>query len=93
MLVALPDGEVTAIGPEVAPVGTETTSCVASAEVTVADVPLNVTEFELGVELNPVPEMVTELPTAPEEGINSMIEVFPAFPRPMDKMLPTASYV
>ena len=60
--------------------GTETTSCVAAAELTVADVPLNATEFELGVELKPVPEMVTELPTAPADGMNSMTDVLLAFP-------------
>jgi hypothetical protein len=58
-LVAEPPGAVTAIEPVVAPVGTVVTICVAVDEVTVADVPLNVTVFWPGVALNPVPEIVT----------------------------------
>ena len=45
LLVADPAGEVTLIGPVVAPAGTEVTIRVAVAEVTVAATPLNVTVF------------------------------------------------
>jgi hypothetical protein len=54
-LVAEPFGEVTLIGPVVAPPGTIATMDVVVAEVTVAVKPLNRTVFWLGVELNPVP--------------------------------------
>jgi hypothetical protein len=50
-----PAGDVTPIVPVVAPLGTVTTNCVVEAAVTVADVPFNVTVFELGVGLNAVP--------------------------------------
>ena len=43
LLVAEPVGAVTVIGPVVAPLGTETTSCVAEAERIVAFVPLKLT--------------------------------------------------
>jgi hypothetical protein len=65
LLVAEPAGAVTAIGPEVAPEGTVTTSWVGAAEVTVAVVPLKVTVFALGVSLNPIPEIVTVASTGP----------------------------
>src|SRR4029453_13525550 len=55
LLVALPPGLVTAIGPVVAAAGTVTVSWVGVAAVTVALVPLNWTVFEAGVALNPVP--------------------------------------
>jgi hypothetical protein len=45
LLVAVPAGEVTLIGPVVAPAGTEVTIRVAVAEVIVAVTPLNVTVF------------------------------------------------
>lgn len=44
LLVADPLGAVTLMEPVVAPDGTVTTNCVAVAEVTVADVPLKLTE-------------------------------------------------
>jgi hypothetical protein len=54
-LFADPFGEVTAIVPVLAPVGTVTTSFVVVALETVAPVPLKVTVFWLGVAENPVP--------------------------------------
>jgi hypothetical protein len=64
-LVADPDGDVTAIGPVVAPDGTVVTSRVAVALTTVLATPLNVIVFRLGVWLNPVPEIVTVAPITP----------------------------
>jgi hypothetical protein len=55
LLVAEPAGAVTTIGPVVAPEGTLVTMRVALAAVIVAATPLKVTEFWLGVALNPVP--------------------------------------
>jgi hypothetical protein len=55
LLVADPLGEVTAIVPLVANAGTVTVSRLAEADVTVAPVPWNVTVFDAGVALNPVP--------------------------------------
>jgi hypothetical protein len=46
---------VTEISPELAPAGTLTTNWVPVAEITVAEVPLNVTVFALGVDENPDP--------------------------------------
>jgi hypothetical protein len=54
-LFAEPFGDVTPITPVVAPTGTVTTSLFADADDTVVDVPLNVTVFEAGVALKPVP--------------------------------------
>jgi hypothetical protein len=54
-LFAEPFGEVTPIAPVVAPAGTVTTSEFAVADDTVAEVPLNVTVFDAGVALKPVP--------------------------------------
>lgn len=50
-----PDDVVTEIKPVVAPEGTVVTICVAVDDVTVAETPLKVTVFELGVVLNAVP--------------------------------------
>ena len=58
-VVADPAGDVTAIGPVVAPEGTATTSWLALAEVMVAAMPLKLTVFWLAVVLNPVPKIVT----------------------------------
>jgi hypothetical protein len=55
LLVAEPDGVVTAMGPVVAPAGTLVTICVRVDDETLAAVPLNVTAFWLGVVLKPVP--------------------------------------
>src|SRR5262245_9495928 len=73
-LVADPAGEVTEITPVVAPGGTVATSSVRLADETVAAVPLNVTELAPGVASNPVPKMVTTVPTGPAVGLKSMIE-------------------
>jgi hypothetical protein len=40
------------------------------AELIVAEVPLKLTESELSVVLNPVPEIVTVVPTGPLVGVN-----------------------
>jgi hypothetical protein len=71
--VADPAGAVTAIDPVVAPAGTVVTICVAVDAVTVAFVPLNVTVFWPGVALNPVPAMVTGVPTGPLPGDTAMM--------------------
>jgi len=55
LLVAEPEGVVTAMEPVVAPDGTVVTICVVVAEVIVAATPLNVTVFWLAVVLNDVP--------------------------------------
>jgi hypothetical protein len=55
LLVPEPVNVVTPIGPVVAPVGTLATICVAVAEVTVAEAPLNVTVFSPTVAPKPVP--------------------------------------
>jgi hypothetical protein len=60
---------VTAIRPVVAPDGTVTTSCVAVAETTVAVVPLNVTVLFAITVLKFAPVMVTDVPTAPLDGV------------------------
>jgi hypothetical protein len=64
-LDAVPDGVVTEITPVAAPGGTLTTSSVVEALVMEAVVPLNLTVSWLDVELNPVPSIVTCVPTAP----------------------------
>jgi hypothetical protein len=92
-LVAEPLGEVTAIGPLVAPTGTVTVSPVGEAVRTVADTPLNVTVFWLGVELKPVPDSVTTDPTGLRFGVNSTIDTAPAACRVIERRFPTESYV
>ena len=77
-LVALeidPAGEVTLIKPVVAPEGTLVTILVAVDEVTVAAVPLNVTVLLLGVVLNAVPQIVTEVPIVPLPGVNAISDI------------------
>jgi hypothetical protein len=90
-LVADPDGAVIAIGPVVAPGGTVVTICVAVLEVTVADTPLNVTAFWLGVALNPVPDTVTTVPGGPLAGEKSTIDATLELRRAMARRFPTAS--
>src|SRR2546422_11481783 len=63
--VALPSGAVRVIEPVVAPAGTDVTSRLGAASVTVADVPLKATAFCDGVALNPFPKIVTVAPTLP----------------------------
>ena len=53
--MAEPAGDVTVIGPLVAPAGTDVTIWFEVEEVTLALVPLKLTVFWLGVLLNPVP--------------------------------------
>ena len=61
------------IVPVVAPDGTVATSCVVVAEVTVAVVPWNLTVLFAMVLLKPVPEIVTDAPTAPLLGENPLM--------------------
>jgi hypothetical protein len=75
-LVAEPAGDVTAIGPVVAPEGTLVVIWVRVAEVTVAATPLNITVFWLAVVENPVPKIVTIVPTGLLLGVNSTIETW-----------------
>jgi hypothetical protein len=60
-------------------------------ELTVAAVPLKVTVFWLGVALNPVPKMVTVVPTGPLFGLNSMIETVDDAWREIERRFPTES--
>ena len=60
---------VTAIGPVVAPVGTEVVMLVALLAVTVATVPLNLTVLFAGVMSKFVPVIVTDVPTTPLVGL------------------------
>src|SRR6266852_5849903 len=60
-----PPGVTTLMGPVVAPAGTVVTIRVAVDEVTVPAAPLKATLFWVGVVLNPVPEIVTVVPTGP----------------------------
>jgi hypothetical protein len=64
-LVTEPAGEVTVIGPEVAPAGTAVTIWLAEADVIVAEVPLNETVSWLNVALKPVPKIVTVVEVGP----------------------------
>ena len=92
LVVAVPEGVVTLIGPVVAPGGTLVTICVAVAEVTIAATPLNETAFSLGVVLNAVPKIWTSAPIEPLFGVNSMIETCEELSFDIDSKLPTASY-
>ena len=66
MLVADPPLVVIAILPVVAPVGTVAVICVSEFTTNVADVPLKVTFVAC---VNPVPVMVTDIPTGPLGGL------------------------
>ena len=90
-LVAEPLGAETPMEPVVAPDGTVTTNWVAVADETVAEVPLKVTVFWLVVPENPVPRIVTVVPTGPLGGENEMIEACDEAWRPIEVTLPTAS--
>lgn len=91
LLVFEPPGDVTPIGPVVAPEGTVATMLVVVDDVTVAVVPLNVTVFWLGVVLKPVPKMVTTVPIGPLFGLNSITVTVEELCRVIDNRLPTAS--
>ena len=84
---------VTLMRPVVAPAGTVTTRRVAEAELTLAAVPLNLTVFCEGVELNPVPLMVTVAPIVPLCGVKEIIEMSDELCRVMLNRFPTASYL
>ena len=60
-------------------------------EATVAEAPLKVTVFWLGVVLNPVPKIVTVVPTGPLSGVNSIIDTTDELWRVIESRLPTAS--
>ncbi len=75
-----------------APEGTVAIILVGEAEVTVAVTPPNFTVFWLGVEENPVPEMVTDVPVGPVLGVNSRTETIDADCRTIEVRFPTASY-
>jgi hypothetical protein len=91
VLVAEPVGVVTMIGPDTAPDGTAVTIRVAVAEITIAGIPLNLTAFSPGVSLNPVPCIVTDVPTGALFGVNSMIETTEELCRAIESRFPTAS--
>ncbi len=90
-LVEDPPGAVTPSTPVVAPAGTAVTIWVVVDEVTLAETPLNVTAFWLGVVLKPVPKIVTVVPTGPLSGVNSMIDTTAVLCRVIESRLPTAS--
>jgi hypothetical protein len=75
LLVAVPEGEVTLTVPVVAEEGTVTMICVGLAEAMAAVTPLNFTVSWLGSELNPVPVIVTVVPTRPLVGENVEIPI------------------
>lgn len=91
LLAAEPPGEVTPISPVVAPTGTVVTIFVVVDDVTDAVTPLKVTVFWLGVALNPVPKIVTAVPTAPLLGVNSITVTRVEAWRVIDRRFPTAS--
>ncbi len=71
VLVAVPPGVVTAMGPVVAAVGTVAVICVFELTVNVvAVVPLN---FTAVAPVKPVPVITTEVPTGPLVGLNDVI--------------------
>ena len=70
LLLATPP-TVTTTPPEVAPAGTGTTMLVAVQLVGVAAVPLNLTVLVPCADPKLVPEMVTDVPTTPEVGVNA----------------------
>jgi hypothetical protein len=57
----------------------------------VAEVPLKVTVFWLGVVLKPVPKIVTLSPTAPLLGLKTTIAQVLEFQREIESKLPTPS--
>ena len=67
VLVPVPAGVVTATGPVVAPVGTVAVIWVPEVTVNVAAVPLKVTAV---APVKPLPVMLTDVPGAPEVGVN-----------------------
>lgn len=73
VVVAVCSFTVTLIFPVLAPSGTETTSCVADAEVTVAVTPLNFTVLLAAVVLKFDPVIVTAEPTSPDAGVKPEI--------------------
>ena len=91
LLVADPPGAVTLTGPVVAPAGAVATSRVVVAEVTVAVVPLNLTTLLAAVALNPVPEMVTEVPAGPRRGEMARIATWEEGWRVIEVRLPAGS--
>jgi hypothetical protein len=71
VVVNVPPGVVTEIGPVVAPVGTVAVIWVAEFTTTlVAVIPLNLTTV---VPIKPEPEITTEVPTCPEVGVKDVI--------------------
>jgi hypothetical protein len=90
LLVAVPEPAVTLIVPVVAPVGTVATTCVGVADVIVAVMPLNLTVSWLICEMNPLPLIVTELPTGPLAGEKE--EIVTGVVTVIERILPTASY-
>ena len=69
--VALPFGVCTVISPVVAPEGTLTTIWVAVSELIFAFTPLNATNV---APVSPLPVIVTLAPTAPDFGLNDVME-------------------
>jgi hypothetical protein len=67
VLVPVPAGVVTAIGPVLAPAGTVAVTWVSELTVNVADMPLN---FTAVAPVKPLPVTVTDVPAEPEVGVN-----------------------
>jgi hypothetical protein len=63
----------TVIPPSLNPEGTVTVKDDEVEEVTTAFDPPNSTRFSAGIGLNPLPEIVTGVPTAPDDGENPVI--------------------
>src|SRR5205823_2337783 len=70
VLVAVPSGVTTLMGPVVAPLGTVAVICVSESTVNWALVPLNCTSV---APVKEVPVTVTEVPTGPEGGSNPVM--------------------
>jgi hypothetical protein len=79
-----PDGVVTLIAPLVAPAGTVAVICVSEFTANVAAVPLNMTAV---APVNPLPLIVTGVPTVPLEGLKLVIDG-PGAPKPADAEAP-----
>jgi hypothetical protein len=77
------------IGPLVAPAGTVAVICVSEFTVKVPPVPLNMTAV---APVNPLPLIVTDVPTGPLEGLKVLIDGAAA-PKPEDAEAPNITAI
>jgi hypothetical protein len=92
-LVAVPLGDVTWMGPVVAPVGTVVKIWLVVAELTIAFVPLKLTVFCPAVLLKAVPLIVIAVPTGPLFGVKSIMEIWPTGFLEIETRFPMGSYL